>query len=993
MMSLDYWKAWGSALSEESFADAFVALGVLASTAAADAGVMAPAADNSGGKCLASDLEAALFPLLAAAMQDERNVAWRFPLQNATISLGDRSRALSHLDPQLLATAWKAAAGRLPVNVPEGSLPRFRVSDYRSPGPDLSWFGLFFRGRTAQAASLVLDAPETALQLRWPLRIGYLPGNVSDECLGTAGALRPLNTLTRAVRIDRSTANCDVLIFNGCSGLLGKALAELPMPLKCNMTILRGALDDSADIVRISEKTRMSGMVILPGHIADFLMADALNAFIENLSHNQLFDAALSSAFGLRCPTDPVIALSNRLAAFRLEQMVEAMHARLRAMPPAARVALPSPTLQRLGMAGGAPDDVVSDVATLERRVALGRKTIPFIAESTGASGLADVNLALERAEEPKEALEKRAQRFLQQRTWLVRNGGPEEEKTALRHHIPAVVRVRIGPPDDSWDSLQHAFPMTELPQDLDHWRLTVVLSEPNHIPEPLRGQIILLKDGPSTECEFSFVPREHELFEGRVIVLHRGRVLQTGVLRAPVIAEGKAVPDDARITFGELVPVRANIGDLEGRRQYDAAFVLNHTSDYRPRLTAIAADHAWLSDLTACQDIVKDINGELTKVAESEKDYRGGLENEENVKILVRLAKIGRDLYGKIVEDQISDADNRASFAGLEYLQIVSTKSDAWMPLEFIYTAVAPDPDAALCPTIADAVQDAETRTRHEKVDALLNGSCSKADREETECPYRSTSYVCPAAFWGVSKVIERHMSVPRLAQPGIDFFLQSEPTSQRGELDLSGTALIAASQKVKPGALAPVKATCAKLLGAVPQEAKDWNQWVQFVQTYKPRVLLALPHTDGNGSNATMEISGKTLGSGQITRDHVHPKGEETFPLVALLGCDTTGTALEYGDHVSWFRRGGAALVVSTIAKVFGDHAAAVAQQLVNGLQQDPRQERVGEVIRQIKRRALVEGSLMALCVVAFGDADWKLSELHAVRNTDETPHPGQV
>ena len=63
-------------------------------------------------------------------------------------------------------------------------------------------------------------------------------------------------------------------------------------------------------------------------------------------------------------------------------------------------------------------------------------------------------------------------------------------------------------------------------------------------------------------------------------------------------------------------------------------------------------------------------------------------------------------------------------------------------------------------------------------------------------------------------------------------------------------------------------------------------------------------------------------------------------------------------------------------TIAKVFGGHAAAVAEQLVKGLTQETGQrERIGEIIREIKRQALIEGSLMALCVVAFGDADWKL------------------
>jgi len=83
--------------------------------------------------------------------------------------------------------------------------------------------------------------------------------------------------------------------------------------------------------------------------------------------------------------------------------------------------------------------------------------------------------------------------------------------------------------------------------------------------------------------------------------------------------------------------------------------------------------------------------------------------------------------------------------------------------------------------------------------------------------------------------------------------------------------------------------------------------------------------------------------------------------------------GTALDYGI-MSLVPPEGAALVISTIAKVFG----GMHQRLPNissGFEAgNDRQERVGEIIRGIKRQALIEGSLMALCVVAFGDADWE-------------------
>jgi hypothetical protein len=37
----------------------------------------------------------------------------------------------------------------------------------------------------------------------------------------------------------------------------------------------------------------------------------------------------------------------------------------------------------------------------------------------------------------------------------------------------------------------------------------------------------------------------------------------------------------------------------------------------------------------------------------------------------------------------------------------------------------------------------------------------------------------------------------------------------------------------------------------------------------------------------------------------------------------------------------------------------------------------ERLGEALRALKRKALSDNLLMPLCLVAYGDADWKLSK----------------
>ena len=73
------------------------------------------------------------------------------------------------------------------------------------------------------------------------------------------------------------------------------------------------------------------------------------------------------------------------------------------------------------------------------------------------------------------------------------------------------------------------------------------------------------------------------------------------------------------------------------------------------------------------------------------------------------------------------------------------------------------------------------------------------------------------------------------------------------------------------------------------------------------------------------------------------------------------------------------GAAVVVSTIATVLGAHAVQVGTRIVADLLEQVAatggQPHLGELLRQAKCRALLASQPMALCVVAFGDADWRL------------------
>ena len=138
----------------------------------------------------------------------------------------------------------------------------------------------------------------------------------------------------------------------------------------------------------------------------------------------------------------------------------------------------------------------------------------------------------------------------------------------------------------------------------------------------------------------------------------------------------------------------------------------------------------------------------------------------------------------------------------------------------------------------------------------------------------------------------------------------------------------------------------------------------------------MLAFPHNEGTRQNVRLEIGGALLPTLRLPAEYVRSP-DAPPPLVMLLGCDTASTAEDYANHVRYFRQAGAAVVVSTIATVFGPQAVAVGEKIVKRLVggEEGKFSRLGELIRDAKREALGESVPMALCVVAFGDADWQL------------------
>lgn len=934
-MHFDYWQRWGVALDDESFANAWAALG------------------------LASPTHRSVKAVKGLKWKDTE-VPWSFPRPEEPVEG----------TPEEWAQAWRGLQPATPL--------RLRVVDEPVDEPMLPWYRILGEARPApESVSLHVWATRSQLDLQWPLRLGSLDErswNVLEAI--ERDKMWPAQKVARLLQLGREQANCDVLVHRGPVRELLQRLLALPFRVRANVLLAHGGAEDwgehRSQLSALFGETRASGFVLVPPATGDEALASLLNGLTAELSHALPIDVAMVNAARHGKFADVISGFTAELTAFRLPQVAARLNARLAALPRGteldlSRVGPPGEWLAKGveggGMAGGVPRPMAAAAPAADRHVAAASvrvepRKMRFDSEIEGGSTLAEMGEAMATAAAPPEVEARRAARFLQQKSFVRPGRELQEAKEGFLAGVPTVVRVRIGAPEEGWNASPAIFPVEDLPPQLDHWNLTVWLTEPEHLPRPLRKQLRLPRDGDSTEADFVFKPRELPRFEGRLSVLHRGRVLQTALLRAGVLSKKYPAAKDGAPRLADEVAVRRRLGALDTRREFDLAFVANHDSLGRPLLTSVSKNAAWVKDLSNMHEIAGEINASLTPVAKSVKDYVKGLDGEKGEAVLVQLAQHGVMLR-RYLRGQIEDPNNNPAPTKADYIQIVSTKIDSVVPLEFLYEYTVPEDGAKVCRGWRKAVAD---------------GRCGE------DCKRETGKIVCPMGFWGVSKVIERHAVTPGLKKDGNELYIQSEPDRKSSALYLGGSSVLGASKRVEAPDLAQLAKILAKCSGAPPRIAKDWTEWAEIVTTHRPALLVALPHTDGRRTNVTVEIGSKAVKTNTLREAHVFPlppKDGQQAPLVALLGCDVAGTADDYGNHVLVFRDLGAAIVIGTIATVFGGHAAKVAGKLVEGmLGKNEKPVRLGELIRDVRRAALLDNLLMPLCLVAYGDADWILS-----------------
>jgi hypothetical protein len=726
-------------------------------------------------------------------------------------------------------------------------------------------------------------------------------------------------------------------------------LIDDPGPIACDLLLtplpLRSALRRALEVPWIA-----SAVIVLEplteaweraGPLVDALLADVeagalafappggepevwLSDVLWNLSHDLTLDVALlRAARGANLTTPLVVADPALLEETRLGRVAESLGLRVEAA---------------MAEANGGDEPVPREVAEPLAAAA----EIGFEHEVHGATEVARAARAAQPVldEPPKE-------RFIQADLRDER----KREARALRTDALHELVVWVGPERRGQRTAGEVFPEHELPPGGEH-RLTVVLTEPNLLAEPMVGEIVLPERGSSTKCSFWLRTSDAEgRLAARVAILHEGRVLQTVLLEAALVAAGRALTADDEFRVTPEAAVRPFAG-LDRRTRFDIAFVVNHTTTGTPQATAIAGDRADVLNPEGLDKKFREIRARLEEAVVAGQGF-DSLEGDDTRELLVFLGRQGALLRGAL-NDELPNRD----LVQAERLQVVSLHPEAFLPLEFVYDRKAPRPSAKLCPNAAEA---------------LKTGRCDA-------CPsLRNGSVVCPAGFWSLTKIIERYRhDAARSSDLTRDFRVWNAPVGDRNKLPPLTSALFAASSKVdafRPGTLTELR----KALRAATKrasQARSWTQWVKAIARAKPPgLLIVLPHTLRDEAEWALEIGkAQQLLAADVDEQYVGKAG----PIVILIGCETSPGEVPFEEFPTQFRRAGASIVVATLTKVLGRHAAPVSAALTAALAEQAAAgpATFGEVFRSVRRNLLAQGVPMVLAVTAYGDADWILS-----------------
>jgi hypothetical protein len=493
-------------------------------------------------------------------------------------------------------------------------------------------------------------------------------------------------------------------------------------------------------------------------------------------------------------------------------------------------------------------------------------------------------------------------------------------------------VEFFIGPTEPDAIAAPTPFRDEELPwepEQAEGFRLTVLFLPLEESLAAQEAELELPRLGRSPGVHFELeVKPGVATAAARIVVLFRSRVLQTAVLR------GRA---GRRARLTDLAAFVPDLDELDDRRPFDVALFTNDTAGQ-----SVLLRHSRAYTRVSHGDAVKPIAramADLLATAATRSSLK--LDTKPVRALLVELAVKGHDLY-MTFERQLG------SFGGAKSIQLVTAGSDFPLPIELVYEREPPDEDAKLCPQyLADP--------------GRCNGACNGVD---------DTTVICPNAFWGMSKTIERQLVDPSAkVDPDGGYLLRVADRPRRGRRDVAVTRIVVgASGRVDTTESAKL---VRALAGAVP--AKTWKDLTTELRAYDTQLLVLCPHTDYE--KLTLEIGEANLARGRIAPRYV-TGGRKVRPFVVLFGCRTAPTPDDPAGFAGRFVQTGARAVFHSSTDLLNTHAIELAQRLAIRLVEgaDPPQM-LSEAMTAFRRQAVADGYLAGLAIASIGDADWRV------------------
>jgi hypothetical protein len=863
-----------------------------------------------------------------------------------------------------LALAW------VDFNLYKTKPIRLCLDTEESTEPIMPWIVNQLQRKAVGAASVFFEltgVPHSAWN--WPVQIGVFPGPSGKNVIDRLHRFKTFHEykVAHVYELSRNRPSCDILVLTESTPLALEQVLASSLDERARLVIITGGGDNEwtrtvEQLFALQSKVRATGLVL-----AEVPSEKLIRELVDALSHNETLDVALTQALH-RTKCEGLIALSKPLITrARLSESVHMLAKRLLSVG-RLPVEIPREASVKLNI-----PDTVSDAVTVGSHLESQGDQFAFDGESHEATGLVRLDEAVEPVLNQQEAKTAEAH-YLQAKVQRIEGGSIVPTEHTFRANTRHLMTVRVGPNEMGWINPKNnqAFPDHLLPEEEDSWTLQVVLSEPNHIPTPLCGTIELPRHGASNAATFEFVPVPSvDPFNGRLMVLYRNRILQTAIVRGRIVADTSEECADDRIEIEVEAVVRPNFIDLGSRSHFDTVLAFNHTSQGEPHMVQVAGDHATLQGLGAIMPCIDALHVCLGDVAKDKSSY-DNLDSDESQKLLRFLATNGRDLYDYLVKGQIH---NQQLWKKLRqkatHIQIINLHADSYFPAEFIYEFPVPTDNATLC------LKGWKALTR----DYQPNDNTQLDECTHDVSP---NPYICPLGFWGLSRVIERHTFPPQnREQVAGDWVIQAEPIASRNRLEVLTEGLLGISgnvDKETPAESERLHKCIQQALGKPVPFVKNWTDWVHTIKKETPSLIVALPHTEGKKEYGRtlyyLEIGNDLLKTQAIDWTYVRAVEEARSPVVLLLGCDTVVARSSVDSIVGKFRLAGVPIVVGTIATVLGSHVSQVTQSFVKQLSAfgagEPRS--FGEVVLQVRRRCVADGLVMALCVVAFGDADWK-------------------